>query len=181
MRRVSLASPPGGQTRAVPIEVALTASPLGPIHVATRAGTLCALSFDDCWAQEQQYLVRRFGVAAFEPGRCADAIAALVAYFDGDIHALAALRTEPGGTPFQSRVWRTLCDIPAGQTWSYRELAVSIGEPTAVRAVAAANGRNPIPLIIPCHRVIGSDGRLVGYGGGLERKAWLLRHEGAFV
>jgi len=64
---------------------------------------------------------------------------------------------------------------------SYRDLAASIGEPTAVRAVAAANGRNPIPLIIPCHRVIGADGRLVGYGGGLERKAWLLRHEGVLV
>ena len=102
-------------------------------------------------------------------------------YFAGEIAALDAVAAEPGGTPFQARVWRALREIPAGRTLSYRDLAASIGEPTAIRAVAAANGRNPIPLIIPCHRVIGADGRLVGYGGGLDRKAWLLRHEGVFV
>jgi methylated-DNA-[protein]-cysteine S-methyltransferase len=181
MMRLPYASEAGGDTSAVPIQVAVTASPVGPIHVATRAGALCALSFDDYWAHEQQHLVRRFGAAAFERGPCADVVAALVAYFAGDIHALAAVSTEPGGTPFQTRVWRALRDIPAGRTWSYRELAAAIGQPTAVRAVAAANGRNPVPLVVPCHRVIGSDGRLVGYGGGLERKVWLLRHEGAFV
>src|SRR5215211_7647208 len=155
---------PPGDVRTTVIEVAVTRSPLGAIHVAARGATLCALSFEDYWANEQQHLLRRFGAVRLEPGPCTEAVAA-----------------EPGGTPFQARVWRALREIPAGRTRSYRDLAASIGEPTAIRAVAAANGRNPIPLIIPCHRVIGADGRLVGYGGGLDRKAWLLRHEGVFV
>jgi methylated-DNA-[protein]-cysteine S-methyltransferase len=82
------------------------------------------------------------------------------------------------GTPFQHDVWTTLQTIPFGMTWSYAELAERIGRPAAVRAVGAANGQNPIPLIIPCHRVIGKDGTLTGFGGGIEMKAWLLRHEG---
>jgi O-6-methylguanine DNA methyltransferase len=170
-----------GEVRATPIEVAVTPSPLGRIHVATRDGTLCALSFDDYWGHEQRHLERRFGAVRLEPGACTEAVAAVHRYFAGEIAALDALAADPGGTPFQARVWRALRDIRAGRTLSYRDLAASIGEPTAVRAVAAANGRNPIPLIIPCHRVIGSDGRLTGYGGGLDRKAWLLRHEGVFV
>jgi methylated-DNA-[protein]-cysteine S-methyltransferase len=83
------------------------------------------------------------------------------------------------GTDFEVTVWHTLRRIPAGSTWSYGILAASIERPKAVRAVGAANGRNPISLVLPCHRVIGADGSLTGYGGGLERKAWLLRHEGA--
>jgi O-6-methylguanine DNA methyltransferase len=170
-----------GDIRPTSIAVAMTRSPLGPIHVATRDGTLCALGFDDYWAHEQQHLVRRFGAVRFEPGACTDAVATVDRYFAGEIAALDAVAADPGGTPFQARVWRALRDIRAGRTLSYRDLASSIGEPTAVRAVAAANGRNPIPLVLPCHRVIGANGRLVGYGGGLERKAWLLRHEGVFV
>ncbi len=165
----------------VSIHTATFASALGPIHVATNDGVLCALGFDDYWPREQQHLARRYGAITFERGGCESIIAALTRYFAGDIHALTGLPVEPGGTPFQARVWRALCGIPAGRTWSYRELAASIGEPTAVRAVGAANGRNPIPLVIPCHRVIGADGRLVGYGGGLERKTWLLSHEGVFT
>jgi len=165
--------------RAVLIQVAALESGLGPVHVATRDGVLCALGFDDYWPREQAHLIRRFGLVQFEAGACADTLAALTRYFDGDIHALAGIPTDPGGTPFQARVWKALCEIPAGQTRSYRDLAASIGEPAAVRAVGTANGRNPIPLVIPCHRVIGADGRLVGYGGGLHRKDWLLRHEGA--
>ena len=170
-----------GDSRHVTICTAAFDSPLGPIYVATRDGVLCALSFGDYWVRERQHLVRRFGAVRFEEDACADVVAALARYFAGHLHALAELPAEPGGTPFQSRVWRALSDIPAGRTRSYRELAASIGEPAAARAVAAANGRNPIPLVIPCHRVIGTDGRLVGYGGGLDRKAWLLRHEGVFV
>jgi len=83
------------------------------------------------------------------------------------------------GTPFQQRVWAELRAIPFGQTISYVELARRVGDPNAVRAVGAANGRNPIPLVVPCHRVIGANGSLVGFGGGLDRKRWLLRHEGA--
>jgi len=82
------------------------------------------------------------------------------------------------GTPFQTRVWRELVEIPYGQTWSYGELAKRIDKPSASRAVGLANGRNPISIVVPCHRVIGADGSLTGYGGGLERKRWLLAHEG---
>jgi len=84
----------------------------------------------------------------------------------------------PEGTPFQRDVWAALQAIPFGTTWSYARLARTVGRPAAVRAVGAANGRNPIALIIPCHRVIGADGSLTGYGGGLPRKRWLLAHEG---
>lgn len=82
------------------------------------------------------------------------------------------------GTAFQERVWQALTEIPYGATWSYGRLAERIGNPRAVRAVGLANGRNPISILVPCHRVIGADGSLTGYGGGLERKQWLLAHEG---
>jgi methylated-DNA-[protein]-cysteine S-methyltransferase len=85
------------------------------------------------------------------------------------------------GTDFQRRVWRQLLNVSYGQTATYQEIADAIGNPLAVRAVGAANGRNPIPLIVPCHRIVGRDGHLVGYGGGLWRKEWLLRHEGALL
>jgi methylated-DNA-[protein]-cysteine S-methyltransferase len=84
----------------------------------------------------------------------------------------------PEGTPFQRQVWAALTTIPFGATWSYAKLARTVGRPAAVRAVGAANGRNPIALFVPCHRVIGADGSLTGYGGGLPRKRWLLAHEG---
>jgi methylated-DNA-[protein]-cysteine S-methyltransferase len=102
-----------------------------------------------------------------------------VRYFGGDLRALDAVPCDPGGTPFQARVWKALRTIPVGTTWSYGALARRIGDPKAVRAVGFANGSNPIAVVIPCHRVIGSNGTLVGYGGGLERKHWLLAHEGA--
>ncbi len=101
----------------------------------------------------------------------------LDAYFEGRPVAFD-LPLAPAGTPFQQSVWNALCGIPYGETVSYAEIARRVGRPSAVRAVGAANGRNPIAILIPCHRVIGADARLVGYGGGLERKAWLLRHEG---
>ena len=107
-----------------------------------------------------------------------DIVARLGAYFDGDLTAIDTIEVAVGGTAFQRNVWLMLRQIPAGQTWSYTQLASAVGTPTAVRAVGAANGANPIPLVLPCHRVIGRDGRLVGYGGGLERKQWLLAHEG---
>ena len=82
------------------------------------------------------------------------------------------------GTPFQKRVWDALRQVPAGKTATYAEIAVLIGSPAAVRAVGAANGANPVAVVVPCHRIIGSNGTLTGYGGGLKRKEWLLRHEG---
>ena len=102
---------------------------------------------------------------------------ALGAYFDGDPDALETLPIHLGGTPFQRAVWMALRGIPAGTTLTYAELARQIGQPRAVRAVGAANGANPLSLILPCHRVVGSDQSLRGYAGGLARKQWLLEHE----
>lgn len=100
----------------------------------------------------------------------------LEAYFAGELHEFD-LRLAPGGTPFQQRVWSLLREIPYGRTTTYGALARRLGDPKAVRAVGLANGRNPISILIPCHRVVGADGSLTGYGGGVERKRWLLGHE----
>lgn len=104
---------------------------------------------------------------------------ALQAYFDGSLHALDRLTTKAGGTDFQRRVWTALRSIPVGQTRSYLDIAIAIDQPKAVRAIGLANGANPIGIVVPCHRVIGANGNLTGYGGGLDRKLWLLRHEKA--
>jgi methylated-DNA-[protein]-cysteine S-methyltransferase len=103
----------------------------------------------------------------------------LNAYFAGDFSALDRIEIEMGGTPFQRKLWTALRTIAPGTTSTYGALALQIGSPAAIRAVGAANGANPISIVLPCHRVIGSDRRLTGYGGGLERKRWLLTHEGA--
>jgi methylated-DNA-[protein]-cysteine S-methyltransferase len=103
----------------------------------------------------------------------------LRAYFAGHPADFAGLLLDPQGTPFQRRVWQELQKIPRGQAISYKDLAARVGNPKASRAVGQANGRNPIPLIIPCHRVIAADGSLGGYSSGLDRKRWLLKHEGA--
>lgn len=102
----------------------------------------------------------------------------LEAYLSGDFAAIDTLPVKTGGTVFQREVWAALRAIPAGQTISYGELAVRIGRPNAIRAVGLANGANPVGVVVPCHRVIGADASLTGYGGGLERKRWLLEHEG---
>jgi methylated-DNA-[protein]-cysteine S-methyltransferase len=134
------------------------------------------------WAdfEDSGRLERLFGVAGAgappdgDPLRARDALAA---YFAGELDALARLPVHVAGTPFQHAVWDGLREIPFGETRSYTELAAAIGRPRAVRAVGAANGANPVSLVVPCHRVIGSGGDLTGYGGGLERKRWLLEHE----
>jgi len=109
----------------------------------------------------------------------AGAVTSLNDYFRGTIGALDDIPVELKGTAFQQQVWGALRRIPAGATSSYAGLAREIGSPSAVRAVGAANGANPVAVIVPCHRVIGSNGSLTGYGGGLDRKRWLLQHEGA--
>lgn len=104
----------------------------------------------------------------------------LSAYFKGNLTTFS-LPIEPSGTKFQQRIWNQLQSIPYGTTTTYLELAIQSGDSKAIRAVGRANGQNPIPIIIPCHRVIGSKGKLTGYAGGIERKKWLLKHEGAVL
>jgi methylated-DNA-[protein]-cysteine S-methyltransferase len=113
-----------------------------------------------------------------EPG---GAVRRLREYFSGSLDVLDEIPVELNGTTFQQQVWNSLRTIRAGTTSSYAALARAIGSPSAIRAVGAANGANPVALIVPCHRVIGSDGSLTGYGGGLDRKRWLLQHEGVAV
>jgi len=139
------------------------------------------LDWEDFEARLARLLRLHYGTATeiVEQREASPARRALEAYFAGDLTAVDALAVETGGTPFQREVWAALRRIPAGETRTYGSLAVEIGRPKAVRAVGLANGSNPISIIVPCHRVIGSDGSLTGYGGGLPRKRWLLAHEGA--
>ncbi|MEP7362338.1 MAG: methylated-DNA--[protein]-cysteine S-methyltransferase [Acidobacteriota bacterium] len=113
-----------------------------------------------------------------DPAAFSDARRQLDDYFEGKLRQFD-IPLAPRGTEFQLAVWEALTCIPFGETIAYRDLAIRIGNPTAVRAVGAANGANPIPIVVPCHRVIGADGSLTGFGGGLDTKRWLLRHEGA--
>jgi methylated-DNA-[protein]-cysteine S-methyltransferase len=162
------------------LESAAFESPLGTITVAVQEGRLCALDFGDRGTRYTSWLERRFGRIGFAPSADpAGIISALDAYFGGRLSALDGIVLDPGGTAFQARVWAALCRVPAGRTTAYGDLAAAIGAPNAARAVGAANGQNPIAIVIPCHRAIGRDRRLVGYAGGLDRKRWLLQHEGA--
>jgi methylated-DNA-[protein]-cysteine S-methyltransferase len=128
----------------------------------------------------QRFLERHYAGARIElhPARDLHGLSdAITRYFSGELHAIDALPVETAGTPFQLQVWTALREIPCGSTISYAQLAGRIGRPAAVRAVGLANGSNPIGVVIPCHRVIGANGSLTGYGGGIERKRWLLDHE----
>lgn len=154
-------------------------TPIGTALVLTdEAGVLRAFNWTDYEPAVQAWIGRRYPEAARSEGR-SPLRPAFEAYFAGEVGALNCVPWEGAGTAFQRQVWRTLCSIPAGQTLSYARLAERIGRPTAIRAVGLANGSNPVALVAPCHRVIGSNGSLTGYGGGLHRKRWLLEHEGA--
>jgi methylated-DNA-[protein]-cysteine S-methyltransferase len=156
-------------------------TPIGSILIATDDdGALRAVDFWDDEASLRRLLSRQYGDIAVDTGQSpAPVRRAFEDYFAGDIRALDTLRVETVGAAFQRKVWAALRRIPAGETRSYGEIAKEIGEPSAARAVGMANGQNPIPIVVPCHRVIGADGSLTGFGGGLPRKRWLLRHEGA--
>jgi len=157
-------------------------SPVGKLGLAFAGSTLYALEFDADAAMLRQRLVARFGTVELEPQPLPAALGdRFAAYVRGDVAGLDAIAVETGGTAFQRDVWRALRDIPAGQTLSYAELARRIGRPRAVRAVGLANGANPVAIVVPCHRVIGANGTLTGYGGGLWRKRWLLDHEARFT
>ena len=153
-------------------------SPIGTIAIAARSGRLCALEVGRTPLARQ--LAARYPQVPRRRARNPFGLSAkLRRYLAGDLAAVDRIPVETGGTPFQQRVWRALRRIPAGRTMSYGGLARTLGVGAAVRAVGAANGRNPISLVVPCHRLIGGDGSLTGYGGGLWRKRWLLRHEEA--
>ena len=160
------------------IAFAVVESPIGPLCVAAHDGRTCLVHFGSNEHAARQWIERWYPLdtltAAPNPG---GAVSALGRYFDGDLDVLDTLDVELKGTAFQRLVWGALRGVKAGHTASYGEVANRIGSPAAVRAVGAANGANPIPIIVPCHRVIGSNGTLTGYGGGLPVKDWLLRHE----
>jgi len=164
------------------IDLTKMTTPIGRLTVAATDGRLCAIDFGNRPKLERTLRasgeIRRGASSA----RTKAIVRRLEAYFDGDLDALDAIQVEPlWGTPFQRRVWKALRSIAVGKTVSYGQLARRVRSPKAVRAVGSANGANPMPLVLPCHRVIASGGGLGGYGGGLNTKRWLLDHEGAFL
>ncbi|HYB98391.1 MAG TPA: methylated-DNA--[protein]-cysteine S-methyltransferase [Candidatus Limnocylindrales bacterium] len=156
-------------------------SPIGRITFAVTDGGVCGLALGEHWGRVQARLEKRFAGLPLRAARLTEHRRCLQAYFDGRIDALDELPVDVEGTPFQGAVWRALRSVKAGRTASYADIARRIGNPAAVRAVGLANGSNPVSLILPCHRIIGSDGSLTGYGGGLDRKRWLLTHEGVLL
>ncbi|HUN41019.1 MAG TPA: methylated-DNA--[protein]-cysteine S-methyltransferase [Acetobacteraceae bacterium] len=157
------------------------ATPIGEALLVTdEAGCLRAFDWADRAASMARLLRLHYGALVPDRGAAPQEIRRLVRrYFDGEVGCLSAIAWRTGGTVFQRAVWRALTSIAAGETLSYGALAARVGCPSAVRAVGAANGSNPLSVVVPCHRVIGANGALTGYGGGLDRKRWLLRHEGA--
>lgn len=155
------------------VHFAYADSPIGRLLLVGRPGVLCGLSVADherCRPPEPGWLE--------DPSIFVEVVRQLDEYFAGS-RTTFELEIELSGTPFQLEVWRALREIPHGDTWSYAEVARHIGRGTGFRAVGLANGRNPVSIVVPCHRVIGADGSLTGYGWGTDRKAWLLAHEGA--
>jgi len=156
-------------------------SPIGPILLLTDADDrVRSLDWEDYAARLHDLLRLQYGTVDLKPRDGVSAARrAIEAYFEGDLAAIDGVPVKTAGTAFQREVWAALRTIGTGETTTYGKLAVRIGRPKAVRAVGAANGANPISIIVPCHRVIGANMSLTGYGGGVERKRWLLRHEGA--
>ena len=161
------------------------ASPLGEMIVVTdEQGALRAMEWTDLEGRMSRLLGRQYRDTKTElrEGKAPICVTdAMGAYFSGDFNALDNLVTITAGTQFQRRVWTALRTIPVGTTCTYRDIAIAIGNPKGVRAIGLANGANPIGIVVPCHRVIGANGTLTGYGGGLSRKEWLLKHEGALL
>jgi methylated-DNA-[protein]-cysteine S-methyltransferase len=155
-------------------------TPIGTLMIMyDEAERLRAADWTDHDDRMRRLLARHYGkaVVSIPASRPSSLASAIASYFEDDLHAIDRLAVATGGTLFQKSVWQALRSIPAGRTVSYGELAKRVGRSAAVRAVGLANGANPIGVVVPCHRVIGADGSLTGYGGGLERKRWLLNHE----
>ena len=158
-------------------------TPTGPMLLVTDdEGRLRALDWEDYASRMKELLRLQVGAVVLKDARAPkDLRAALSGYFKGDLGRLATIRWRVDGTAFQQRVWHALPKIPAGTTMSYGALAAKLKAPRGMRAVGHANGSNPISVVVPCHRLIGANGSLVKYGGGLERKRWLLQHEGVEI
>ncbi len=171
---------PGDSSAKTVILISRLTTPLGPMFVGATEAGVCLLEFVDRRMLETEFedLQRRLKsrIIAGENNHIKQAKKEIAAYFNGQRKTFD-VKLETPGTEFQKAVWESLQTIPYGQTISYQQQAEKINKPKAVRAVASANGANRIAIIIPCHRVIGKDGTLTGYGGGLERKRWLLEHE----
>lgn len=159
------------------------ATPIGIALLVTDAeGALRALDWEDYEHRMRELLRLHYGMVDLSDQPAPTRMrTALSNYFEGDLGQLSGIVWRIAGTSFQQKVWTALAKIPAGTTMSYGALAARIDMPKAIRAVGHANGSNPISVVLPCHRLIGADGSLVKYGGGLERKRWLLRHEGVEV
>jgi methylated-DNA-[protein]-cysteine S-methyltransferase len=158
-------------------------TPIGvALLVSDDDGVLRALDWEDYEPRMKELLRLQYGAVILNEARAPrDLKAALSGYFKGDLDRLRRIEWRVAGTAFQQKVWKALPKIPAGTTMSYGALANKIGLPKAIRAVGHANGSNPISVVVPCHRLIGANGSLIKYGGGLERKRWLLQHEGVEV
>jgi methylated-DNA-[protein]-cysteine S-methyltransferase len=157
-------------------------TPIGEMVLVARDGVLLLLEFDDAKERVVREMRGRFGDVALQPTENPFGFSAIMRdYFAGNIMVIDALNTDGGGTTFEKQVWAELRKIPCGVTKSYGDIARTLGDINLSRAVGTANGRNPIAIVVPCHRVIGVDGSMTGYGGGLKRKEWLLRHEGALL
>lgn len=171
----SAASPPP------PLQIDRLKTPIGTALLVTDGqGLLRALDWEDYEDRMLRLLALHYGTTAGLPGGKAPKAlrVALDGYFAGELRQIDGIACGTAGTEFQRKVWAALRSIPAGKTLTYGALAARLGKPAAMRAVGAANGANPISVVVPCHRLIGADGRLIKYGGGLERKRWLLAHEG---
>lgn len=160
-------------------------SPFGDLYLITDdENNLRAIEWEGFAERLQKLFNRHYGENGFKlvslpQDKTSSASIALQHYFKGDVTAIDKLKTKTGGTDFQKEVWAALRTIPHGTTLTYGDLAKQIGNPKAVRAVGLANGANPIGIVVPCHRVIGANGTLTGYAGGVDKKKWLLEHEGA--
>ena len=156
-------------------------TPIGAMLITHDGDVICNTEFEDCDRRDRE-LAQHFPKATFTRAKSRSAFAdALERYFKGEIRVIDKLPVAKIGTPFQQRAWAALRKIKAGETRSYAEQAQSIGLPLAARAVGRANALNPNAIIVPCHRVRGASGNLTGYGGGIERKRWLIAHEARYA
>jgi methylated-DNA-[protein]-cysteine S-methyltransferase len=157
-------------------------SPIGNIIIVTDEQNMCALDYEAYQHRMHRLLGERYSqynlVEAHDPLGYSTRIRK---YFEGDLDAIETISVEAGGSEFQRDVWAMLRKIPVGTTVTYGQIAAKLGKPEASRAVGLANSLNPIAIVVPCHRVIGADDKLTGYAGGLERKRWLLQHEGVYL